>query len=103
MRGFWDRGVLSVVVIARLQGIVVIRDPCSGRGVGLVIHGSIPYSIRRSRGLTLCGFAITTRAGLFVGIVLVVSNPRFSFQTELMLTCNFFTEGGQASLSRGFS
>ena len=103
MRGFWDRGVLSVVIIARLQGIVVIRDPCSGRGVGLVIHGSILYSICRSRGLTLCGFTITTQAGLFVGIVLVVSNPCFSFQTALMLTCDFFTEGGQVSLSRGFS
>ena len=103
MRGFWDRDVLSVVVVARLRGIVVIRDPRSGRGVGLVIHGSIPYSIRRSRGLTLRGFAITTRAGSFVGIVLVVSNPRFSFQTALMLTCDFFAEGGQASLSRGFS
>ena len=60
MRGFWDRGVLSVVVVARLQGIVVIRDPCSGRGVGLVIYGSILYSVCRSQGLTLHGFAITT-------------------------------------------
>lgn len=102
MHGFLKQGCSKGGIITRLQGIIITRNPCSGGGVELVIYNSILYSTHGLQGFILYRFTVTTQAGLFVNIILIVSNSCFSFYNSTNVSMQSFTEATQISLFKGF-